>query len=223
MGPGRSIRIKDYNTGTDQTLKFGFRWTTNGTNNGEAFYVRVFCFNASLETKDEMKRNTRSSKDGSIKRVERTASNIEDDETISINLIEVKREIIFVAFVIMSDSCKPIDNILKANCHLFNSDTNIDLASYYLPHEDFKKTYSSSYLMMPCCIHRESSGWNLCSLKQITSKNDTGGNKLTSQIIAGNIEQNLGGCLSKSPSPNPTVVLEPDNVLNCRIPQQSHP
>jgi tellurium resistance protein TerZ len=74
------------------------------------------------------------SKDGSVKHSgdEREGDALGDDEKINFSLSKVPANVAYVGLVINSFSGQELDDIAQASCHLFDAETNVDIAKYTL-------------------------------------------------------------------------------------------
>mmetsp|Transcript_8383 Transcript_8383/g.12612 ORF Transcript_8383/g.12612 Transcript_8383/m.12612 type:complete len:610 (+) Transcript_8383:113-1942(+) len=133
---GAPIRLRDYGS-TNQPIPhkvtFGLAWdVTNGRNID--LDASVICLDSSSRSLDIIYFRKLRSMDGAIIHGgdEREGDEEGDDEKIYLNLELLNRNVAELVFVITSYSGQELDDVSKASCHLFDTLSNADIASYTL-------------------------------------------------------------------------------------------
>jgi len=170
MRPDRSIRIRDYanNAGLDQNLGLGFKWKSTGRKKKYIdFHVSAICLDAHLSEVEVISLENPGADNGSI-RHGGDMCNLDEDkdnEEVFINLDTVDSDIMYVGFVISERYGKELDHVERAKCHLFNSDTKLDLALYQISDDVWSKKYTG---LLVLCLCRGSGDWTLRSIEEPT-------------------------------------------------------
>ena len=135
MRKGGTIRVTDYvsNHVVPEWLTFGLAWdVTNGVNID--LDASAILLDKELKLLDAVWFRQLTSKDGSIRHSgdEREGDAIGDDEKISFSLSQVPAHVAYIGLVINSFSGQELDDVAQASCHLFDPNTNVDVAKYTL-------------------------------------------------------------------------------------------
>jgi tellurium resistance protein TerZ len=88
--------------------------------------------NANLDKLDLVYFKHLTSDDGAIRHCgdEREGDEVGDDEKINLSLALVRPDACFLGFTINSYSGQELDDVSSTGCHIFDTYSNIDLASY---------------------------------------------------------------------------------------------
>lgn len=136
MRKGGAIRLRDYtypNQPFPDKVTFGLAWDiTNGRNID--LDASAICLDSSFEVVDIISYRKLKSSDLAIIHGgdEREGDEIGDDEKIFLYLQRLNPSIQYIAFVINSFNGDELDDVSKASCHLFDTETRVDIASYSL-------------------------------------------------------------------------------------------
>jgi tellurium resistance protein TerZ len=119
--------------------------------------VSVVCLDGDLNCVDLVHYGKKRSNDGSILHGgdEREGDVAGDDERINISLLSVDNRVKYLGFVINSFSGQELDDVAGASCHLFDTATRRDIASYVLSANRQLDKYTS--LVMACLFREENS------------------------------------------------------------------
>lgn len=203
---GNAIRIRDYaapNQPVPNRLTFGLAWdVTNGVNID--LDASAICLDSSLNVVDIISYSQLRSKDGAILHGgdEREGDEIGDDEKIFLHLNRLNPDIAHVVFVINSYSGQELDDVSKASCHLFDSATRVDIATYQLSHNSSldKKT-----ALIMASLFRENGDGQWCM-------------RIISEATIGRVARDVVGKLQRFLRENPLIgiqeVPEPDVIVN---------
>ena len=161
--------------------------------------------NSSLSVVDTVSFQKLTSDDGSIRHGgdEREGDAAGDDEKIYIALNRVSDSIEYLAFVINSFSGQELDDISKTSCHLFDSETRIDLAQYSLTNNGSLNGFTG--VAVACLYREEEHGNNWCL-------------RIISEAAQGRVVKDLFDEVQRFLMNNPTPLLnrvpEPEIILN---------
>lgn len=86
---------------------------------------------------------------------EREGDEVGDDEKITVDLPRVDSRVQYLGFVVNSYSGHTLNSVASAKCHLFNTHTLEDAASYTITG---LKSFNSCALVM-CCLYRVGEEW----------------------------------------------------------------
>jgi tellurium resistance protein TerZ len=161
---GGTVRLADYCPGgrIPNAVTFGLAWDmTNGKN--VDLDASCICLDASFQLVDLVFWSHLISDDGSIHHHgdEREGDEVGDDEKISLSLNQVHSSIRYIGFVINSYSGEELDDVARASCHLFDPQTNLDMASYAMTDSSSLDGYTA---LVVACLYRDSANgdWCLC-------------------------------------------------------------
>jgi tellurium resistance protein TerZ len=165
---GGNVRLTDYcpDHKIPSIVTFGLAWdVTEGVNID--LDASCICLDSNLNFIDQVWWSQLKSKDGSIRHHgdEREGDEIGDDEKIDIHLARVSPSIQYIGIVINSYSGQELDDVARASCHLFDPQTNRDMASYALT--DSRSLDGYTGLVVGCLYRGGSSGeWGLCIISE---------------------------------------------------------
>lgn len=166
---GGNVRLTDYIKGgkLPNKLTFGLAWdVTDGVNID--LDASAICFDKSLNLVDKVWFVQLQAKDGSIVHHgdEQVGDTIGDDEKMDIYLDRVDPLINYIGFVINSYSGQELDDVDHAACHLFDPQTNVDIASYALTNSQSLDGFTA---LVVGCLYRETSQgeWGLCIISEV--------------------------------------------------------
>jgi tellurium resistance protein TerZ len=130
---GGVIRLEDYSHDhrIPEWVTLGLAWdVTNGTNID--LDASVICLDENLDCHEIVYFRKLISDDKAIQHCgdEREGDEIGDDEKINVSLSKVDSRIKYLAFVINSYSGQELDDVSMASCHLFDTHSKLDMASY---------------------------------------------------------------------------------------------
>ena len=159
---GGNIHLREYCKGgvLPEVLTFGLAWdVTNGVNID--LDASIVCLDSDLSVVDTIWFRQLTSKDGSIKHHgdEREGDEEGDDEQIDIQLSMVRRNVEYMVLVINSYSGQELDDVDRASCHLFDSSTQIDMASYAMTNSKWLDGYTALFV---ACLYRGSKSGDWC-------------------------------------------------------------
>jgi len=106
----------------------------------------------------------------------------------------------YVSFVVNYYSGDELDDISRAQCHLFNPRTGIDLALYEISNDSSLDKHTG---LLMACLYRNCDDWYLRVL-----------GKATQGKIAADLVKDLQKYLRDEPTPEPAIVPEPDIIVN---------
>jgi len=203
---GAPIRLRDYasaNQPIPYKVTFGLAWdVTNGRNID--LDASVICLDSSLSLLEIVYFRKLKSKDRAIIHGgdEREGDEVGDDEKIHLNLQLLDKAVAHLVFVITSYSGEELDDISKASCHLFDTVTKADIASYALSNNhalDKKRG-----LLMASLYRENNESWCMRIISEPSA--------------VGKVPQDLVGIsqtfLRNNPPPPPAVVPEPEIIVN---------
>ena len=203
---GNAIRIRDYaapNQPIPNRLTFGLAWdVTNGVNID--LDASAICLNSSYDVIDIISYSQLRSKDGAILHGgdEREGDEIGDDETIFLHLNRLNPDIAHIVFVINSFSGQELDDISKASCHLFDSETRVDIATYQL---SYNSALDKKTALIMASLFRENGNGPWCM-------------RIISEAGIGRVARDVVGKLQRFLRENPLIgiqeVPEPDVIVN---------
>ncbi len=203
---GAPIRLRDYGTANQPIpykVVFGLAWdVTNGRNID--LDASVICLDSSLRTIEIVYFRKLRSKDGAIVHGgdEREGDEEGDDEKIYLNLQLLDPAVTHLVFVITSYSGEELDDISKASCHLFDTVTKADIASYKLSNN--KALDKNRGLVMASLYRDDNESWCMRIISEPSA--------------VGKVPQDLVGksvtFLRNNPPPPPAVVPEPEIIVN---------
>ena len=142
-------------------LTFGLAWDVTSGKNID-LDASAICFDSSRTVVDTIYFRKLISSDFSIRHGgdEREGDEIGDDEKIYLDLDSINPEIKYVAFVINSYSGEELDDVRKTSCHLFDTRTKKDLATYNLSNNGSLDGYTG---LVVACLYRQDDGvqWSM--------------------------------------------------------------
>jgi tellurium resistance protein TerZ len=165
---GGTVRLADYCPGgrIPNAVTFGLAWDMTNDKNVD-LDASCICLDANFNLVDLVFWSHLKSNDGSIHHHgdEREGDEIGDDEKISLHLNKVDSRIQYIGFVINSYSGEELDDVARASCHLFDPQTNSDMASYAMTDSSSLDGYTA---LVVACLFRDpaTEGWCLCILSQ---------------------------------------------------------
>jgi tellurium resistance protein TerZ len=165
---GGTVRLSDCCPGgrIPCFVTFGLAWDMTNDRNVD-LDASCICLDASLKEVDLVSWKQLKSKDSSIHHHgdEREGDEIGDDEKISLRLNHVHSNIQYIGFVINSYSGEELDDVARASCHLFDTQSSMDMASHAM-------TDSSSLdgctALLVACLYRDPANfdWCLCIISE---------------------------------------------------------
>jgi stress response protein SCP2 len=203
---GGAIRLRDYlppNQPIAKKLTFGLAWDiTNGRN--VDLDASAICLNSSFEPVDIVSYQKLTSADNAIIHGgdEREGDEIGDDEKIHILLDKLNPSIAHICFVVNSYSGQELDDVSSASCHIFDSQTDIDIAKYELTNN--RKLDKHTGLLM-ASLYKDDEG---CWCVWIMSEAAQG--RVAKQVLP-----QLQSYLKKNSIPKTQDVPEADIIVNC--------
>jgi len=170
MRKNGNIRLADYCAGEQlpDPVTFGLAWDITGGQNID-LDASAICLDSDLNLVDEVWFKKLKSSDGSIVHHgdEREGDEHGDDEKMDIYLNKVSQRIQYIGFCINSYSGQELDDVARAFCHLFDSETKTDIASYALTNSAELDKHTA---LVMGCLYRGSSelagDWCLCIISE---------------------------------------------------------
>jgi len=204
MRKGGTIRLKDYtlNKSDPATVTLGLAWdVTNGKN--VDLDASAICLDSSMNVIDLVYFKNLKSRDGYILHHgdEREGDEIGDDEKITVYLERVHPSMSHIGFVVTSYSGQELDDVKKASCHLFDSNTNVDIAEYKL--SNTKELDKHTGVVMGVLSRDKTYGWSF----RIISLPAQG--KIAKQLVPA-LQENL----ARFSTLTPTIPPEPEIIVN---------
>lgn len=205
MRKGGAVRLRDYsapNQPVPEKVTFGLAWDiTNGQNID--LDASAICLNSSLDCVDIISYKQLRSKDGAILHGgdEREGDEAGDDEKIHLFLSALDPSIAHVGFVINSFSGQELDDISKASCHLYDSYSRVDIASYTLTNN--KTLDKRTGLVMASLYKDEDESWCMRVISEAAHGR-----------VAAHLVDELQAFLRSNPPPTVQEVPEPEIVVN---------
>lgn len=203
---GAPVRLRDYasaNQPIPYKVTFGLAWdVTNGRNID--LDASVICLDSSLRPIEIVYYRKLRSKEGAIIHGgdEREGDEDGDDEKIFLNLQLLDPAVAQLVFVITSYSGQELDDISKASCHLFDTVTNTDIASYTLSNNHLLDKKRG--LVMASLYRDNDESW---CMRIISEPSAVGKNP---QDLVGKSQT----FLRNNPPPPTAVVPEPEIIVN---------
>jgi stress response protein SCP2 len=203
MRKGGGIRIKDYSRGQPPTnVTFGLAWDITRGRNID-LDASAICLDENLQVLDTVYFKQLRSRDGSIWHSgdEREGDEKGDDEKISVNLPAVHPSVKYIGFTINSYSGQELDDVSKAKCHLFDTHSRVDFASYNMTNCSALDGYTGLLL---ACLYRETpTEWNLRIIGEPAHGRQ-----------AHQLHDNFQNFLHRVPPPPPSIPPEPEIIVN---------
>lgn len=140
MRKGGAIKIKDFCPAkkVPDKVTFGLSWDMTRKPGQDAKKIDLdasaICLDADLQCVDKIWFKHLNSEDGAIKHMgdQRSGDAGGDDETINLETNKVAARIHYIGFVVNSYSGEELDDVQKAACHLFDTNTGKDIALHAL-------------------------------------------------------------------------------------------
>lgn len=205
MRKGGAIRLRDYaspNAPVPNKVTFGLAWDiTNGRN--VDLDASAICLDSNLRPVDTVYFRKLRSFDNAIIHGgdEREGDEIGDDEKIHLYLDRLNPSVAHIGFVINSYSGEELDDVSRASCHLFDSETKIDIASYTLSNNNALDKRTG---LVMASLYRDSDGsWCM----RIISEAANG--KVAQDLI-----DELQDFLRRTPPAKVQEVPEPEIIVN---------
>ncbi len=205
MRKGGAVRLRDYaspNQPIPEKVTFGLAWDiTNGRN--VDLDASAILLNANYDEVDIVYFRKLISNDMAIFHGgdEREGDEIGDDEKIFLYLNRVNPSVSYIAFVINSFSGQELDDVSRASCHLFDSNTTVDIASYTLTNNQALDKHRG--LIMAVLYKDVDDSWCL----RIVAEPCQG-------KVAHDLVPKLQRFLKTNPPPVVQEVPEPDIIIN---------
>lgn len=205
MRKGGAVRLKDYsspNQPLPEKVTFGLAWdVTNGRNID--LDASAICLDADLNALDIIFFKKLHSDDGAIIHGgdEREGDEIGDDEKIFLFLGKMNPSVSQIVFVINSYSGEELDDIGRASCHLFDSESKKDIASYKLSNNHALDKHTG--LIMAALYRDEIDSWCM----RIISEPCDG-------QVAHHLVPRLKTFLRTNPAPAIQEISEPEIIVN---------
>jgi tellurium resistance protein TerZ len=205
MRKGGAIRLRNYispNVQVTNKVTFGLTWDiTNGRN--VDLDASAICLDSNLRPLDTVYFAKKRSFDNAIIHGgdELTGDKEGDDETIHLHLDRLDPSVAHIGFVINSYSGEELDDVSRASCHLFDSETKIDIASYTLSNNSALDKRTG---VVMASLYRESDGsWCM---------------RIISEAANGTMAKDLIGDLQEflrnTPAPKVQEVPEAEIIVN---------
>jgi tellurium resistance protein TerZ len=194
------IKIQDFcpSQVIPTTVSFGLAWdVTNGVSidlDGS-----VICLDSDLVQVDVVYFGKLKSTDGSILHTgdQRSGSAAGDDETINILLEGVNPRTKYIGIIINSYSGQELDDVARASCRLYDTETRAEIARYTLT--DAKPLDKHTALVVGCLYRGNQGAWLLTIISEPAQ----------GRTVADNLDE-LQNWLRRNPPPmNPTIQVEP--------------
>jgi len=204
MRKGGAIRIRDYLSPSQplpNKVTFGLAWdVTNGMNID--LDASAICLDSSLNLIEIVYFKHLRSNDNTIIHGgdEREGDEAGDDEKIHLYLNDINPNVAHIGFVINSYSGQELDDISKASCHLFDSETKKDIARYQLTANRALDKHTG---LVMSSLYRENGAWCLRIIAEAAH------GRVASELV-----DELQAVLRRNPPPPPAVVPESDIVVN---------
>merc|ERR1712038_1440235 len=204
MRKGSAIRIADYCNvkGTiPERVVFGLAWdVTNGVNID--LDASAICLDRSLNVVDIISFKKLKSDDRAIVHGgdEREGDEVGDDEKIHLFLENLNPSVAHIGFTVNSYSGEELDDVKRASCHLFDSETKVDIASYKLSnnHALDKRTG-----LVMASLYRDDGAWCMRIISEAAHGR-----------WAKDLVDELQAFIRNNPPPPPAEVPEPEIVVN---------
>jgi len=140
MRKGGAIKIKDFcpEQKVPDKITFGLSWDMTQEEGKKAQKIDLdasaICLDGDLKCVDKVWHKHLKSEDGAIKHGgdQRSGDGSGDDESLFVELPKVAARIQYIGFIVNSYSGQELDDVQKAACHLFDTDTGVDIALHAL-------------------------------------------------------------------------------------------
>jgi len=201
---GAPIRLRDYaspNQPVPNKVTFGLAWDiTNGRN--VDLDASAICLDASFRLVEVISYKKLRSDDYAIIHGgdEREGDEAGDDEKIHLYLRTLKPSIRHIGFVVNSYSGQELDDVKRASCHLFDSETKVDIASYKLSNNHALDKHTG---LVMASLYREGADWCMRIISEAAHGR-----------VAYNLVDELQAFLENNPPPPPAEVPEPEIIVN---------
>ncbi len=201
---GAPIRLKDYaspNQPIPTKVTFGLAWSiTNGRN--VDLDASAICLDASFRPVDTVYFRKLRSYDNAIIHGgdEREGDEAGDDEKIHLYLQSLNPSIAHIGFVVNSYSGQELDDVSRASCHLFDSVTGQDIASYKLSNNHALDKHTG---LVMASLYRQDDGWCMRIISEAAHGRQ-----------AHDLVDELQAFLRNNPPLSPAEVPEPDVIVN---------
>lgn len=165
MRKGGKIKIRDFCPGNvlPDNVTFGLSWDMNRATASTKeekidLDASCICLNADLQCVDKVWYKHLTSEDGGITHSgdQRRGDSAGDDERIYVNLPKVSSNIQYIGFTVTSFSGQELDDVRKASCHVFDTETGVDIAVHAL--SDCKFLDGHTALVMGCLYRVKARG-----------------------------------------------------------------
>ena len=161
------IKIQDFcpSQAIPTTVSIGLAWdVTKGVSID--LDASVLCLDSDLQQVDVVYFNKLTSIDGSIQHMgdQRSGSAAGDDETINILLENVNPRTKYMGIVINSYSGQELDDVARASCRLYDTETRSEIARYTLT--DSKPLDKHTALVMGCLYRGNEGAWLLTIISE---------------------------------------------------------
>eukprot|EP00538_Stauroneis_constricta_P012940 CAMPEP_0119571142 /NCGR_PEP_ID=MMETSP1352-20130426/43969_1 /TAXON_ID=265584 /ORGANISM="Stauroneis constricta, Strain CCMP1120" /LENGTH=587 /DNA_ID=CAMNT_0007620821 /DNA_START=31 /DNA_END=1794 /DNA_ORIENTATION=+ len=209
------IQLKDYGTesfriemsgaGASETarlrnLSLGLAWDiTNGTDID--LDASILCLDSGLSMVDKVYFSHKMSMDGAIRHSgdEVTGTSGGDDETITLQLDKVSSEIMYLGITINSYSGQELDDVAQASCHLYDTASKRDIATYALTNASELDNHTA---LLVACLYRTTPGSNDWMLRTISEP--------ANGTLATDLLDELQAYLRNNPAEDPEYVVNPN-------------
>ena len=205
MRKGGAIRLRDFsspNQPVPKKVTFGLAWDiTNGRN--VDLDASAICLDSSLNLVDIVFFKKSYSDDHAIIHGgdEREGDEIGDDEKMFLFLENLNPSIAHVAFVVNSYSGQELDDVRKASCHLFDTATKVDIASYTLTNNRLLDKHTG--LVLASLYRDQDDSWCMRIIAEAANGR-----------LARDLVDELQGFLKNNPPPAVQQVSEPEIIVN---------
>lgn len=140
MRKGGAIKIKDFcpQNKVPDKVTFGLSWDMTRAEGEKAQKIDLdasaICLDGDLQCVDKVWFKHLKSEDGAMRHGgdQRSGETTGDDEAIYVTLPKIAARIHYIGFVVNSYSGQELDDVQKAACHLFDSETGKDIATHAL-------------------------------------------------------------------------------------------
>lgn len=204
MRKGGAIRLRDYaspNQPIPDKVTFGLAWDiTNGKN--VDLDASAICLDSSFRPIDTIYFQRLRSRDNAIIHGgdEREGDEAGDDEKIHLYLQRLNPSIAHIGFVVNSYSGQELDDVSRASCHLFDSETKKDIASYKLSNNHALDKHTG---LVMASLYKDDDGWCMRIISEAAHGRQ-----------AQDLIDELQAFLKNNPPPPPAEVPEPEIIVN---------
>jgi len=157
MRKGGAIKIRDFCPGNvlPDAVTFGLSWDMNTLKGGKTIDLDAscICLDAELQCVDKVWYKQLQSDDGGIVHSgdQRRGDAVGDDECIAIILSKISKRIKYIGFVVNSYTGQELDDVQRAACHLFDTETKTDIAMHTMSNCEILNGHTA---LVMCVLYR---------------------------------------------------------------------